>query len=510
MIVLILVVGCTGTSPTAPIITSFLADPLTITVGESSTLSWSVTDATTVTIDQSIGSVALVSTTTVSPTTTTTYTLTATNAAGSVTATTTVTVNPVATAPTINSFLANPTTITVGESSTLSWSVTDATTVTIDQSIGSVASTDTTTVSPTTTTTYTLTATNAVGSVTATTTITVNPAPTAPIINSFSANPTTITVGESSTLSWSVTDATSVTIDQSIGSVALISTTTVSPATTTTYTLTATNAAGSVTATTTVTVNPVATTYGDIDVKSIPTGAKVYLDGVNTGSVTPYVITHVEIGIHTIKLDKNHYKIQEDTNVSVNAGETTYLNWALTYASTQYITLQPGSEGKDSGVSSFLSTMNYGNSTSFFNAGNQIAIVRAFIEFDLSSVPVNARVTDTDLMLYHWNTSGTTNFSVGAYKITESWEEDTITYLSQPIYSSEAEYSNNITAGNTEWENWDIDTLVQSWLDGTFTNNGVVLKATDESSLDTIAAFRPSDYSSASYRPKLVIDYYIP
>jgi len=181
--VLVFIVGCAGAPPTAPIINSFSANPTTVTLGESSTLSWSVTDATSVTIDQSIGSVALISTTTVSPTTTTTYTLTANNAAGSVTATTTITVNPTPEAPIINSFSANPTTVTLGESSTLSWSVTDATSVTIDQSIGSAALISTTTVSPTTTTTYTLTATNAVGSVTATTTITVNPALPVLLIN---------------------------------------------------------------------------------------------------------------------------------------------------------------------------------------------------------------------------------------------------------------------------------------------------------------------------------------
>jgi len=181
--VLVFIAGCTGTSPIAPIINSFSALPSTITVGESSTLSWSVTDATSVTIDQSIGSVALISTTTVSPATTTTYTLTATNAAGSVTAATTITVNPVAEAPIVNSFSALPSTITVGESSTLSWSVTDATSVTINQSIGSVALISTTTVSPATTTTYTLTATNSAGSVTATTTITVNPAAPVLLIN---------------------------------------------------------------------------------------------------------------------------------------------------------------------------------------------------------------------------------------------------------------------------------------------------------------------------------------
>ena len=78
----------------APIINFFSALPSTITEGESSTLSWSVTDATSVTIDNGIGSVALTGTIAVNPTTTTTYTLTATNTAGSVTATTTITVNP--------------------------------------------------------------------------------------------------------------------------------------------------------------------------------------------------------------------------------------------------------------------------------------------------------------------------------------------------------------------------------------------------------------------------------
>ena len=89
--VLLFIAGC-GVSPTTPIINSFSADSPSITVGESSTLSWSVTDATSVTIDNGVGTIALSGTTAVNPTTTTTYTLTATNTAGSVTATTTVTV----------------------------------------------------------------------------------------------------------------------------------------------------------------------------------------------------------------------------------------------------------------------------------------------------------------------------------------------------------------------------------------------------------------------------------
>src|SRR4030042_3251059 len=94
---LVFIAGCTGAPPTTPLINSFSAYPSTINEGESSTLSWSVTDATSVAIDNAIGSVALTGTTAVNPTTNTTYTLTATNSAGSVTVTTIITVNPMAT-----------------------------------------------------------------------------------------------------------------------------------------------------------------------------------------------------------------------------------------------------------------------------------------------------------------------------------------------------------------------------------------------------------------------------
>ena len=86
--------GCTGSTP---VIHSFFATPPTIVAGESATLSWTVTDADSITIDYGIGAVALTGITTVTPTTNTTYTLIATNSAGTVTATATVTVSPIET-----------------------------------------------------------------------------------------------------------------------------------------------------------------------------------------------------------------------------------------------------------------------------------------------------------------------------------------------------------------------------------------------------------------------------
>lgn len=94
IISLALLSACDGITPTSPVINSFTADDTTIDEGDSVNLNWTVADATIVTINQGIGTVALSGSTSVSPASTTTYTLTATNSAGSTTATVTITVNP--------------------------------------------------------------------------------------------------------------------------------------------------------------------------------------------------------------------------------------------------------------------------------------------------------------------------------------------------------------------------------------------------------------------------------
>jgi len=97
-----------------------------------------------------------------------------------------------------------------------------------------------------------------------------------------------------------------------------------------------------------------ATSYGSIDIKSSPAGAKVIIDGVDTGSITPYVATNIASGNHTVKLEYTHYKGRSE-NVSVIEGQTKYINWALTYADNQTLTIQPdGAAGKDSCVYEYM------------------------------------------------------------------------------------------------------------------------------------------------------------
>jgi len=259
LLLVMLAAGCdlTGltvtTSAESPVISSFGADPPTIATGESSTLSWSVVGATTVSIDQGIGNVALSGRRAVVPSATTVYILTATNAAGmSATATAQVIVSgasaPAASLPVVNFFTASPSSVTAGSVAVLSWNVSNATSVSINPGVGTFASSGTTIVSPVVSTTYILTATNAAGSTTETTQVTVSgtPSPFAglPVVNYFTADSPIIPAGGSTTLRWDVSNATSVTIDPGVGSVASVGTAPVSPATSTNYTLTAANSAG--------------------------------------------------------------------------------------------------------------------------------------------------------------------------------------------------------------------------------------------------------------------------
>lgn len=151
-------------------IVNFQGNPLTINAGQSSTLTWTTTNADTVTIS-GVGAVSPNGSTSVSPAQTTTYTLTASNKTGQASASVTITVNS---GPTIASFTANPATIDLGQSSTLTWTTQGANTAFIN-GVGPVATNGSTQVSPKVTTTYVLTVTGQGGAVvTKQATVTVN------------------------------------------------------------------------------------------------------------------------------------------------------------------------------------------------------------------------------------------------------------------------------------------------------------------------------------------------
>ena len=82
------------------------------------------------------------------------------------------------------------------------------------------------------------------------------------------------------------------------------------------------------TAQTSITLGPVSTSSGSIWVRSVPSGANIYLDGIYRGS-TPMTIGNLAAGDHTVRLRRTGYQ-EYSTVVTVPAGGTAELQPTLT------------------------------------------------------------------------------------------------------------------------------------------------------------------------------------
>jgi hypothetical protein len=134
------------------------ADSVTINIGGFSTLSWSVTGADAISIDQGIGAVAASGSIQVSPLQTTTYTITASGPDSDVSSSATVVVVDPSVPPLVK-LTASPVALTQGQSSVLTWTSSNAYSCSIEPGIGNVDISGSISVSPPEgATTYTITA----------------------------------------------------------------------------------------------------------------------------------------------------------------------------------------------------------------------------------------------------------------------------------------------------------------------------------------------------------------
>ena len=62
-------------------------------------------------------------------------------------------------------------------------------------------------------------------------------------------------------------------------------------------------------------------TIGSIAITTDPPGAKIFLDGTDTGYTTPYILTNVLAGTHIIKLTLDDY-VHYSNVINVTANQT--------------------------------------------------------------------------------------------------------------------------------------------------------------------------------------------
>jgi len=186
---------------------AFTASPGTLNTAGTTTLTWSTSNATNVSINNGVGTVAGDDSKSVYVGSNTIFVLTATRGSETVSCQTPVTIVPVVPVPTCDAFTANPTSVTKGGTAILSWSTSNATNVSINQGVGNVNPDATANVTVNANTTYTLTATNGKATSSCQTTVTIKSSggggggSSSPSCK-LTASDTRISSGEKVTLTW--------------------------------------------------------------------------------------------------------------------------------------------------------------------------------------------------------------------------------------------------------------------------------------------------------------------
>ena len=140
--------------------------------------------------------------------------------------------------------------------------------------------------------------------------------------------------------------------------------------------------------------------------------------------------------------------------------------------------------------------------------GTAHMICRTFVKVnaDFSVIPKDSKIDNAT-----FSVSQRTNFSNGAsqfglYRVDEPWSID-ITWKTQPYNHTFIDVQNAKTQRN-EYINYDVKDLINDWVQGTYANNGMVLKAIDEAAgLEAAMQCEVLNNKNSVYGPKITVQW---
>ncbi|MGE5390137.1 MAG: DNRLRE domain-containing protein [Deltaproteobacteria bacterium] len=128
---------------------------------------------------------------------------------------------------------------------------------------------------------------------------------------------------------------------------------------------------------------------------------------------------------------------------------------------------------------------------------------RSLLQFDLGSLPVGQDYRTAYLQLYIYRNQilkGTIQASVHA--VMAPWDQHSLTWDVKPPYSDTLQ-TVIIPAGWKGFVIFEISDLLQSWLNGTIENHGLVIIG--DEIRDNLVAFASGSYSERDKHPQLIL-----
>lgn len=193
---------------------------------------------------------------------------------------------------------------------------------------------------------------------------------------------------------------------------------------------------------------------------------------------------------------------------------------------TTYSSQPAEAAANDTYLNSNAATTNYGTDQYLFVGDDNSAagVYRGLIKFDLSSIPVYAIIMSATLTLTHAGATDKTSNArtMRAFRTKRAWVEAEATWNKYTTLASwstaggfHADDCEQTDVGSVSVPDTQVDGVtfaitltnasVQAMVDGTFTNNGWLIKVDTE--VDDRHTFASATYATAGYRPILVIEY---
>lgn len=180
---------------------------------------------------------------------------------------------------------------------------------------------------------------------------------------------------------------------------------------------------------------------------------------------------------------------------------------------------QPDAEiGKDAIIGNYVTyvDLNMGDVPEFhawaWTAGGLNTDMRALIQFDLTSIPAGSIINDAKLSLFYddstWFGGGVHTGDNEAFvsRIIESWDENTVTWNSQPAVTEINRITLEPSASPTQNYQIKVKKLVQDMVDDPDNSFGFMLQLADETQYKSLL-FCSSDNTDLTKHPKLRINY---
>jgi hypothetical protein len=170
----------------------------------------------------------------------------------------------------------------------------------------------------------------------------------------------------------------------------------------------------------------------------------------------------------------------------------------------------------DSYIWSASPSTNYGSNTSIVVKGKSGDLKRAFLKFDYPGIPSDAIIDSANLSLYM--TAGPTTEAISVYRITKGWTEPGINWSSYDgtgLWTFAGGDGDNavvassfLTGAVPAYKNWNIRSVVQGWVSGTYPNYGIGMIRNPEGFGTTDIVFRSKE--AGTNIPQLYLAYRVP